>query len=349
MPGGQKHTRDGRVILRIDPATLKPVFDSFKTYIGENPMNTEKLTNVKELIDWLQECCQPPPRISVPATNFDSIKTAANAVEVIYDRHRERHVWQLRENDNSGHSQLSEWADTCIRELQSSPYFQLADSESTCRTILDVIFCDRLKCLDDINAERHLNWFPEVTLSVKSKLHNFLIQGRADWCLAYGSSKAALQTALIVLEAKKPGAAQSALPQLIIYLAAVQDSRKESKKINSSVFGLITDSEEYRFAWLDENRNLFVSETYLWVTKKVRIIQWIDRILRDSIEASPHTTPVKTANTAIHAYRSHVNQGYQFGDTDVFEAVEGEDLRHYRVVKKGPYGEVVTELETDEE
>jgi hypothetical protein len=111
------------------------------------------------------------------------------------------------------------------------------------------------------------------------------------------------------------------------------------------VFGLITDSEEYRFAWLDENRNLFVSEIYLWVTKKVKIIQWIDRILRDSIEGSPHTTPVKTANTAIYTYRSHLNRGYQFGDTDVFEAVEGESLRHYRVIKKGPYGEMVTELE----
>lgn len=143
-----------------------------------------------------------------------------------------------------------------------------------------MIFCDRLKCLHDNDAEKHLNWFPEVTLSVKSKLHNFLIQGKADWCLAYGNLKAALQTALIVLsvsslfrhrvseltptrEAKKPGAVQSVLPQLIIYLAAVQDSRKESKKINSSVFGLITDSEEYRFAWLDEDRNLFVSETHL--------------------------------------------------------------------------------------
>ena len=256
--------------------------------------------------------------------------------------------------------------DTCIRELQPSPYFQLANSESTCQTVLDVIFCDRLKCLHNNDAEKHLNWFPKVTLSVKSKLHNFLIQGRADRCLAYGSSKAALQTALIVLsvsslfrqrvseltpvrEAKKPGAVQSALPQLIIYLAAVQDSRKESKKINSSVFGLITDSEEYRFAWLDENRNLFVSEAHLWVTKKVKIIQWIDNILRDSIKASPHVTPVKTANTAIHAYRSHVNQHFQFGDSDVVEAVEGEDLRHYRVVKKGPYGEVVTEMETDEE
>lgn len=60
MPGagGQKHTRDGRVILRIDPATVKSVFDSFKTFIGENPIDTEKFTNVKEFIDWLQDSCQ---------------------------------------------------------------------------------------------------------------------------------------------------------------------------------------------------------------------------------------------------------------------------------------------------
>ncbi|KAK9243329.1 hypothetical protein V1506DRAFT_389813 [Lipomyces tetrasporus] len=348
MPGGQKRARDGRVILRVDPASLRPVFDSFGTYLEENPSNAEKLTFVKELIEWLQECCQPTPVISVRATDFDTIKTAVDAVEVIYDRHSEKHVWQLRENDDSGDGQLSAWADTCITEIKSSPYFQLTDSETTCRTILDVMFCDRLKRLNDHDSERCLNWLPEVTLSVRSELHNSVIQGRADWCLAYGNSKAALQTALIGLEAKKSGTAQSTLPQLIIYLAAIQDSRKESKKTNCSVFGLVTDSEEYRFAYLDEKRKLFVSEIYLWVTKKAKIIQWIDKILRDSIEASPNATPVETANTTIHAYRTHLNRGYQFGGIDESQVVEGDDLRSYRVIKRGPYGEMVAELETDE-
>ncbi|KAL4981266.1 hypothetical protein BDW68DRAFT_183729 [Aspergillus falconensis] len=129
---------------------------------------------------------------------------------------------------------------------------------------------------------------------------------------------------------ERASAAQSALPQPIIYLAAVQDSRKESNKINSSVFELITDSGEYQFAWLDEYRDLLVSEAYLWVTKKIKIIQRIDRILQDAIEASPHTTPAKTENTAIHAGRSRGHTAY-------------------RVIKKGPYGKLVTELEMDEE
>ncbi|KAJ9302064.1 hypothetical protein DTO271G3_930 [Paecilomyces variotii] len=67
------------------------------------------------------------------------------------------------------------------------------------------------------------------------------------------------------------------------------------------------------------------------------------------IIAIPHTTPIKTANTTIHAYRSYLNQGQQFGDTGVFATVEGEDLRHYRAIEKGPYGEILTELEEDEE
>ncbi|KAK9320868.1 hypothetical protein V1517DRAFT_194951 [Lipomyces orientalis] len=86
--------------------------------------------------------------------------------------------------------------------------------------------------------------------------------------------------------------------------------------LDTCAFGLVTDSEEYRFAYLDEKRKIFVSETYLWVTKKAKIIQWMDKTLRDSIETSPHTTPVKTANTTIHAYWTHLNREYQFGVID---------------------------------
>lgn len=62
---------------------------------------------------------------------------------------------------------------------------------------------------------------------------------------------------------------------------------------------------------------------------------------------SPHDTSenIKYGHSCIP---EPPQSGYQFGDTHVFEAIEGDDLRHYRVVKKGPYGEMVTELETDE-
>ena len=79
-----------------------------------------------------------------------------------------------------------------------SPYFQRSSSETTSRTIIDVLFCDRLTQLDDDNAKNHLNWYPEVSMTARNHLDDQVIRGRADWCLAYGP-KTSLQTTLVVL------------------------------------------------------------------------------------------------------------------------------------------------------
>lgn len=59
----------------------------------------------------------------------------------------------------------------------------------------------------------------------------------------------------------------------------------------------MTDSEKYEFVHLDEDRNLFVSRTFLWVDQKHAIIQWIDKILQYWIQATPNTPRSKTART----------------------------------------------------
>ncbi|KAL1970596.1 hypothetical protein VTN77DRAFT_4240 [Rasamsonia byssochlamydoides] len=78
----------------------------------------------------------------------------------------------------------------------------------------------------------HLRLVPEVSLSVERA--GITISGKADWCLGHGNIKGGFASTLIVLEAKKLGTAQSGLPQLIIYLAAVQDASRESDKMNFS-------------------------------------------------------------------------------------------------------------------
>jgi hypothetical protein len=65
-------------------------------------------------------------------------------------------------------------------------------------------------------------------------------------------------------------------PQLIISLAAIQDARKRIGKINyclwSLEFGLLTDSGDFEFVYLDPSGILFVSRLYQWIYKKVEII-----------------------------------------------------------------------------
>jgi hypothetical protein len=94
-------------------------------------------------------------------------------------------------------------------------------------------------------------------------------------------------------EAKRGGAAKVALPQLIVYMSAIQDCRKRTGKVNHSVFGVMTDSREFIFVFLDESRKLFVSNTLSWLNQDTAIVKWIDKILEDSIKSSPHTSPVK--------------------------------------------------------
>lgn len=89
----------------------------------------------------------------------------------------------------------------------------------------------------------------------------------------------------------------SELPRFIIHLA-IQNCRKEAKKADSCVFGLMTDSSHYTFVLLDGGRNLYVSETYSWVAKKATVVQWIDKILRESVEAS------------VYQRQSHFDQQY---------------------------------------
>ncbi|OCL00585.1 uncharacterized protein K441DRAFT_533611 [Cenococcum geophilum 1.58] len=257
------------------------------------------------------------PSFSIPATSFESDNKAADAVEVIYDANSREHRWYLRESDHVSDDQ-------CIERIKSSKYFKSTNYESLCRTILNIIFCDRLNILNNRKSELYLNSVFGVTLSTQSKRLHKTISGRADWVLGHGNLRSTLDPSLIVMEAKRTGAADLALPQLIIYLAAVQDARKSRSKMNSSVFGLLTDSTNFRFVYLDPSRKLFVSKPHEWLEEKAKIIQWIDKILEDSIQASPHTTPFKWQ--------------YQFGSAAKdFDLVEGENDRGYEIIQREGY------------
>jgi hypothetical protein len=51
---------------------------------------------------------------------------------------------------------------------------------------------------------------------------------------------------------------------MIVYLAAVQQARIADNKINTSVFGITTDSDEFKFIFLDSKMKLFASKGFNW-------------------------------------------------------------------------------------
>lgn len=127
---------------------------------------------------------------------------------------------------------------------------------------------DRLNNLKDDSAAHRLQVSANVSVSIRVQDvygNEEIVKGRADWALGYGTTKNDTGAILLVVEAKAADAASIGLPQLLVYMAAVQHARKY--RINQSVFGMLTDSDMFRFAFLDQNAKLFVSEPLIWANE----------------------------------------------------------------------------------
>jgi hypothetical protein len=183
------------------------------------------------------------------------------------------------------------------------------------RTILDLILVDRLRHLEDKDAFHKLLLSAEVPLSVNGQ-DEFggpeLIKGRADWVLGYGKDKANTGSILIVVEAKALGNASIGLAQMLVYMAAVHEARLGHT--NNSVFGMLSDGEEFIFAFLDSNKKFHDSVPLFWKVNQQAIISYLDAMLLDAIQSSPHTTPIKSQNKTLRRYRRYLETKWAFGD-----------------------------------
>jgi hypothetical protein len=217
--------------------------------------------------------------------------------------------------------------------LLNSPYTQHRKLETRTRTMLDLIFLDRLHKLQDQDALYRLRLSPEVSISAEIRDTDRgveIIRGRADWALNYDTTTRPGST-LIVIEAKKVGNSFVGLPQLLVYMVGVLKSRHD--RINQSVFGILSDSSNFLFAFLDHNKKFYVSATYRWALKQSEILAYIDTIFLDAIESSPHTTPTKKGNTTLMNYQQYLERRWVFGD--------GSDNKAEEAIKKESIVDVI--------
>ena len=184
---------------------------------------------------------------------------------------------------------------------------------------------DRLRHLEDKDAMHKLQISAEVPVSISIKDvygNEELVKGKADWALGYGNEKSDTGAILLIDEAKPCDSAAIGMPQLLVYMAAVQESRIRENGINKSVFGMLSDSKEFRFSFLDENKKLFMTQTYTWVLQKATIISCIDEILASAIESSSHTTPTENNNQTLRQYSKYLGRLWKFGDDSDDECAE---------------------------
>jgi hypothetical protein len=200
-------------------------------------------------------------------------------------------------------------------------------------TVLDLILIDRLQHLEDKDAFHQLILSAEVPISVNTE-DQFgnpeLIKGRADWVLGYGKTKANTGSILIIVKAKAYGSASIGLAQMLVYIAAVHEARREYT--NNSVFGMLSDSEEFRFAFLDSNKKFYVSLPLFWIHHQKEIISHIDAMLLDAIQSSPHTTLTKIQNKALKRYPQYLKVRWAFSDNAEDEVETEEEIYEHDFV-----------------
>lgn len=118
-------------------------------------------------------------------------------------------------------------------------------------------------------ALERLQLYPEV--DVYLLLGDMYVTGRADWLLCHDDPQYGIDSTLLAIEAKRSHEFSSADSQIAMYLAAVQASRVKSK-IHAIAFGIATDSNQFRFWFMDSERRLFSSTVFEWRLHKAKII-----------------------------------------------------------------------------
>ena len=100
-----------------------------------------------------------------------------------------------------------------------------------------------------------------------------LLTGFADYSVWYDSAKKkTLATNLLIVEAKRWGTTDLALPQLAAYMGIVHSTRKEESKENYVVYGAASDGGVFRFCRIDNDGVFTHSRLLEWEEDKLSVI-----------------------------------------------------------------------------
>ena len=197
------------------------------------------------------------------------------------------------------------------------------------RTIIDLVLLDRLQQLHDDEAYHHLMVRAEVpvqvTLTGSSGRVKELVKGRCDWVLSYeDTTNGHTDSILLAVEAKPHRRAPAGISQLLLYMAGVHKARQEKEKRNRSTFGMLSDSTNFHFAFLDHNKKFHVSRLFQWRHDQATIIAYIDNILQDAIASSPHTSSSKVDNSIILSFPRYMSSRWRNGLVEESEVDESD-------------------------
>lgn len=136
------------------------------------------------------------------------------------------------------------------------------------RTPLDLLLFDWLSLKQNVDGARNLVLKGEHPITTTC-LGDRKINGIADYVIEYchaasTGDETILESIYVVIEARRRYKTDNGILQMIFYLSGVHQTRAKLRpeKIVKTVYGILTDSVDFRFFRLDENRHLSISKVY---------------------------------------------------------------------------------------
>jgi hypothetical protein len=100
---------------------------------------------------------------------------------------------------------------------------------------------------------------------------------------------------LLIVEAKTAFNLESALPQLVVYLASLHQSRVQRNRTDATVFGAVSDGYSFEFVTITHDGELKRSRRFKITERRgmVKILGCLKYILETSAKMSSNVTPEK--------------------------------------------------------
>jgi len=243
----------------------------------------------------------------------------------------EPHIWRIED------SKLDFTMTPCLKSLVKN-YSKNFDrsSEAVCRTALDFILNECLTVLkgndvdgaaektsdrqqktpmpcDDIRIYGEVSFNHRVLAGSKTQLtppSRLTVSGRLDYGIGRvikHASRAEIQRRrrfqcfLVIVEAKAQFAVGKALPQLLVYLACLHQSRLQRNRTNASVYGVSSDGYQFVFVTITHDGTVKISRIFdILQGEMAKVLGCLTYMLETTAAMSPNVTPEKNGGDEGH-------------------------------------------------
>jgi len=157
----------------------------------------------------------------------------------------------------------------------------------------------------DIKIYGEVSFTHKVIPQATAPPRNVVISGRVDHGIgrvldraenAAEHRKRSFYSLLLLVEAKFEGNVEHALPQLIVYLASLHQSRLQRNRKDATVYGVASDGYVFIFVKISHDGTVMRSRIFdVFGGEMKKVLLCLKHILETTASRSPTSTPEKTA------------------------------------------------------